>query len=359
MDLTWILETLGENPTVALAGLITGLIFGVAAQRSRFCLRAATVSFARGRLDSRVAVWLLCFSTALVWTQAFDLLGLATLDESRTVANPGSISGALAGGLLFGVGMVLARGCSGRLLVLAATGNLRAPLSGLVFAVIAQMSMDGLLSPARLAISEAWTTQGPNLDLIDYLGLGSMGGLVIGVASAAVALAIARFAGADKRTLWFGSGVGFAVGVGWLLTSTLAMQSSEPVGVESITFSGPSADVLMYTLVPAKALDFDIGLVPGVFIGAAAAALWAREWKLLGFEGAASMRRYLAGAALMGFGAMLAGGCAIGAGVTGASTFALTPWLALCGFWVGAVATDMVVDRPTEAPAPEAGAAPA
>jgi uncharacterized membrane protein YedE/YeeE len=149
------------------------------------------------------------------------------------------------------------------------------------------------------------------------------------------------------------------VGVGWLLTSTLAMQSFEPVGVESITFSGPSADVLMYTLVPAEALDFDIGLVPGVFIGAAAAALWAREWKLLGFEGAASMRRYLAGAALMGFGAMLAGGCAIGAGVTGASTFALTPWLALCGFWVGAVATDMVVDRPTEAPAPEAGAAPA
>jgi uncharacterized membrane protein YedE/YeeE len=143
MDLTWILETLGENPTVALAGLVTGLIFGVAAQRSRFCLRAATVSFARGRLDSRVAVWLLCFSTALVWTQAFDLLGLATLDESRTVANPGSISGALVGGLLFGVGMVLARGCSGRLLVLAASGNLRALLSGLVFAVIAQMSMDG------------------------------------------------------------------------------------------------------------------------------------------------------------------------------------------------------------------------
>jgi uncharacterized membrane protein YedE/YeeE len=356
MDLTWLLDALGESRTVALAGLLTGLVFGVSAQRSRFCLRAATVSFARGALDSRVAVWLLCFSTALVWTQAFRLLGLADLSESRIVAQPGSISGALVGGVLFGVGMVLARGCSGRLLVLAATGNLRSLLAGLVFAVFAQMSMDGLLSPARRAISSVWTTGAQNVDLTAALGLGSYAGLLVGVGAALAALLIARRAGADGRTLWFGSGVGFAVGVGWLLTSSLAAQSFEPVGVESITFSGPSADVLMYTLVPAEALDFDIGLVPGVFIGAAAAALWAREWTLVGFEGAASMRRYLVGAALMGFGAMLAGGCAIGAGVTGASTFALTPWLALCGFWLGAVTTDFALDRP-EAGAGAAAAA--
>ena len=46
------------------------------------------------------------------------------------MAVPGSWSGAILGGLLFGVGMVLARGCSGRLLVLAATGNLRSVVAG-------------------------------------------------------------------------------------------------------------------------------------------------------------------------------------------------------------------------------------
>jgi uncharacterized membrane protein YedE/YeeE len=81
-------------------------------------------------------------------------------------------------------------------------------------------------------------------------------------------------------------------------------------------------------------------------MGAALAALLAREWKLEGFEGAKSMRRYLSGAAMMGFGAMLAGGCAIGAGVTGASTFAMTAWLALTCMWIGAVATDYLVDQP-------------
>lgn len=57
------------------------------------------------------------------------------------------------------------------------------------------------------------------------------------------------------------------------------------------------------------------------------------------------MRRYLFGAVLMGFGAMLAGGCAVGAGVTGASVFALTAWLVLGGMWLGAGLTDVLVDR--------------
>jgi uncharacterized protein len=57
------------------------------------------------------------------------------------------------------------------------------------------------------------------------------------------------------------------------------------------------------------------------------------------------MRRYLAGAALMGFGGMLAGGCAVGAGVTGASIFALTAWVTLFAIWIAAAVTDWVVDR--------------
>ena len=50
MDLLALVERIGEAPAAALLGLLTGVIFGVAAQRSRFCLRAATVEFARGRM---------------------------------------------------------------------------------------------------------------------------------------------------------------------------------------------------------------------------------------------------------------------------------------------------------------------
>jgi len=61
----------------------------------------------------------------------------------------------------------------------------------------------------------------------------------------------------------------------------------------------------------------------------------------------------------MGMGGMLAGGCAIGAGVTGASAFSLTAWIALTAMWGGAALTDTLVDRraeragdPADAPLP-------
>jgi uncharacterized membrane protein YedE/YeeE len=103
--------------------------------------------------------------------------------------------------------------------------------------------------------------------------------------------------------------------------------------------------MLMFFLLPGEALDFDIGLIPGVAAGAFAAALLGRELEWQGWSGARSMHRYLVGAALMGFGAMLAGGCSIGAGVTGASTLALTAWIALTSMWVGGALTDALLDR--------------
>jgi len=123
-----------------------------------------------------------------------------------------------------------------------------------------------------------------------------------------------------------------------------------------MSFSGPSADVLMFVLSPpGEALDFDIGLVPGVFLGSFLAAWAAGELKLEGFQGGHAMRRYVAGAIMMGFGAMLAGGCAVGAGITGGSIFAVTAWVALVGIWASAGITDYLVDR--ESPAGKAGPA--
>ncbi len=346
MDLVPLLDHMDEGLVAVLMGLLTGAVFGVAAQRSSFCLRAATVEFARGALGSRVAVWLLAFSTAVIWVQGAVLLGLFRSEEARMMAVTGSWSGAVIGGLMFGAGMVLARGCSGRLLVLAATGNLRAVVSGLIFAVVAQMSLHGWLAPARAWIAGLWVTPGgANVNLLHAAGLPEAAGLVLGLAIAALAFHLVRRNGLGLRAMVFASGVGFAVALGWVLTFSLAQVAFEPVSVTSATFSGPSANMLMFFLTENPALDFDIGLVPGVFLGALVAAWAGREVKLQGFEGEGQMRRSMTGAALMGFGAMLAGGCAIGAGVTGGSIFVATAWLALFCMWVGAGVTDWLVDQ--------------
>ncbi|WP_050523005.1 YeeE/YedE family protein [Pseudorhodobacter wandonensis] len=346
MDLIPLIDRIGESPTAALFGLITGLIFGIAAQRSKFCLRAATVEFARGQMGPRVAVWLLTFSTALVWVQGARQFGLFNSDDARMMAVAGSWSGAVIGGLVFGVGMVLARGCSGRLLVLAATGNLRSIVSGLIFAVVAQMSLHGMLAPLRDYLARLWVTpNGRNVDLLAMLHLPEVSGLLLGLALAALALTISYKNKISARTLVFASGVGFAVATGWVLTYSLTQVAFEPVSITSATFSGPSANTLMFFLTPNPVLEFDIGLVPGVVIGAFAASLWGREFRFEGFDNAGNMRRAMIGAVLMGFGAMLAGGCAIGAGVTGGSIFAGTAWLALFCMWIGAMLTDFIVDQ--------------
>ena len=350
MDLIALLENIGEAPAAALFGLLTGVVFGVAAQRSRFCLRAATVEFARGSLGPSVAVWLLTFSTALVWVQGAQLLGLMQSADARMMAVPGSWSGAIVGGLLFGAGMVLARGCSGRLLVLAATGNLRSVVSGLIFAVVAQMSLSGILSPLRDRIAALWITEGGrNMDLLATVGLPSYGGLVLGLLIAGLALVLSRRNRIGAARLVFASGVGFAVALGWVLTYALSQIAFDPVQIESATFTGPSAHTLMFFLDRNAILEFDVGLVPGVFIGAMIAAGLAGEMKFQAFDGPVTMRKAMIGAAMMGFGGMLAGGCAIGAGVTGGSIFVGTAWCALFFMWIGAMVTDLLVDQPGEA----------
>jgi uncharacterized membrane protein YedE/YeeE len=346
MDLVALVERIGEAPTAALFGLLTGIVFGFAAQRSRFCLRAATVEFARGKMEDKVAVWFLTFSTALVWVQGAQLLGLMESADARMMAVPGSWSGAVIGGLLFGAGMVLARGCSGRLLVLAATGNLRSVVSGLIFAVVAQMSLTGLLSPLRDRLASLWITDGGrNMDLLSAVGLPPQAGLMIGIGFAIVALILSRRQRIGAARLIFASGVGFAVALGWVLTYGLSTVAFDPVQIESATFTGPSAHTLMFFLDRNAVLEFDVGLVPGVFIGAMISAGLAGEMKLQAFDGPVTMRKAMIGAALMGFGGMLAGGCAIGAGVTGGSIFAGTAWAALFFMWIGAMITDFLVDQ--------------
>ncbi|MDP4302537.1 YeeE/YedE family protein [Leptothrix discophora] len=352
MPIDALLAWLGEEHAIAALGAVIGVLFGFFAHRSRFCLRSAVIEFARGTREGKLTVWLYTFSTAVLLTQLFIVAGWLDVSGARQLSARGSLSGAAIGGAMFGAGMILARGCSSRLLVLAAQGNLRALLSGLVFAVSAQAALTGVLSPLRLAIAGWWTVDGGAArDVLAISGLGHGGGIAFGALWLAAALVWGRrqqvrFWG------WFGAvGVGVLVALAWLGTGWMSRSAFDLiVPVQSLSFTGPAADTLMLVLSPpGQALKFDLGLVPGVAIGAFISALLWRELKLEGFQGGQAMRRYIAGAFLMGFGGMLAGGCAVGAGVSGASVYTLTSWLTLLAMWSSASLTDWLVDRREEA----------
>ena len=143
---------------------------------------------------------------------------------------------------------------------------------------------------------------------------------------------------------------GLTVAAGWWYTYFVASDSFQLVQVQGLTFSGPSAEWLMRVLAyPAPPIGFDFGLLPGVFAGSFIGAWIGKDLKLEGFHDGYGMRRYIVGAILMGFGSMLAGGCAVGAGMSGGAIFALTAWLALSGMWAGAGITDRLLDSQTTA----------
>lgn len=346
MGIEELVDMVGGPQTAAIGGTIIGILFGYFGQRSRFCLRAAAVQFSRGEIGDKLSIWLIVFSVAVIGTQGLVMLDEMSVDEARQLALPGSMSGAIIGGLLFGSGMILSRGCSSRMLVLSANGNLRSLLTGLVFAVVAQASLHGILAPVRSELATLWLVAPEDLHLFTYLGVGPLFGLCVGICILGLGLWIAR-RHAIRHRVWLGAViVGVTIPAAWYLTYSLAGLSFEPVQVESLSFTGPSADTLMLVMnQPEPTVDFDIGLIPGVFLGSFIAAYFAKELKLEGFEGGHSMKRYIVGAAFMGFGGMLAGGCAVGAGVTGGSVFAITAWTTLFMMWFSAGITDLVVDR--------------
>lgn len=346
MNLSELVERFGENPTLITGGLLLGVLFGAAALRSAFCLRAAVLELGERRPGEKLAIWLLTFGVALTLAQLLIAVGWLDVSNSRMFSTPGSISGAILGGLLFGSGMVLTRGCATRLLVLSATGNLRALLSCGVFAVVSQASLEGVLSPWRLEISRWWMVSPDYRDLGHTLLHGHVWlAVIFGLLWLCMGIWMSR---RERLSGWVWSSavlVGASVALAWSFTYLLSRNSFEVVAIKSFSFSGPMADSLMWVISATKSFNFDIGLLTGVFIGALAVALFTGKWKLDGFRNGYAMRRYLVGALLMGFGAMLAGGCAVGAGVSGGAVLSLTGWLTLFCIWMSALATHHVVDR--------------
>ena len=354
VEWTPLIDRLGEPGALAATGLAIGFAFGFLAQRSRFCLRSAVIEFSRNLVGGKLTVWLFAFATALVATQALTLLGAFSAAEARQISARGSLSGAAIGGALFGVGMILARGCSSRLLVLAAQGNLRSVISGLVFAVVAQASWTGLLAPAREGLAGLWTVDGgASRDLVQVLHIGHGGALAFGLLWLAAAVFWAR---RQRVPVWGWAGaigVGLTIAAAWWATYSISRLAFDPHPIQALSFTGPSAEVLTRTLFASdKPLNFDLGLMPGVFLGSFVAAWLFKELKLEGFSGGAPMRRALTGAACMGFGGMLAGGCAVGAGLSGAAVFTMTSWVTLTAMWAAAALTDRLIDQRPQPAAP-------
>ncbi|MFT6774256.1 MAG: putative membrane protein YedE/YeeE [Paracoccaceae bacterium] len=317
-------------------GLGIGVLFGALAQRSRFCLRRGLVGEDAGDRARALALWVVALAVATLGVQGAAALGLIDLGETRFVTETVALVPILAGGLMFGAGMVLSRGCASRLTVLAASGNMRAAACVVVFAIAAHATMKGALNFIPQALSGGdWTPTAPALDA----ALGVSPWLIAG-ALAVLAVVLAVRSGARIGTLAMGAAIGALIPLAWVGTGLVLADEFDPIAFESLAFTRPAAEALFWaiagTAIPA---GFGVGFMGGVLAGAHLAARAARELSFASFASAPQTARYISGAALMGVGGVMAGGCTVGAGLAGVPTLGLSAIAALAAIAAGALAT--------------------
>ena len=332
-------DAVAENAPLALAvgGLAIGFLFGAVVYRTNYCAMGSLADIHNFGDYRRFRAWVLAAATALIGATLLDAAGIVDLKRSMYLAPTFNWLGHIAGGLIFGVGMVLAGGCPSRNLARAGGGDLRALLTLMVLGLAAFMTIAGVLAPARVALERS---TGVRLGAAPSQGLGDLLVAYAGVASgwakpaAAAGLAVAALAwcfadGKFRRSaihIVSGVAVGLLVVAGWALTGLaydeMAVRPTAPV---SLTYIRPLGDTLqwlsLYTATPMP--GFGVASVLGALLGAFAAALAMGRFRLATFADAGDTVRNLLGAALMGVGGVMALGCTVGQAVTGVSTLAL------------------------------------
>ena len=130
LSLAFFYKGLGYGPQAGF--LLFGVAFGIIFQRSRFCLvRAFREPFMTGEAGhTRAAALALVVSMV-----GFSILKLTDLKDAKDWVFPAFWTGGLFGGLLFGIGMVLAGGCGAGSIWRAGEGHVKLWVAVAFFAV--------------------------------------------------------------------------------------------------------------------------------------------------------------------------------------------------------------------------------
>lgn len=335
------LDVLGEANAVALIGFLGGIALGLAARIGRFCTLGAIEDVLYGADDRRMRMWALAIGVAIIGTHvamatgAFDVSQSAYLDR---VWNP---AGTIIGGLLFGYGMALSGNCGYGALARLGGGDLRSFIIVIVMGLSAYFVMSGPLAHARVWLfpveTGATRPQGLGQFLDAQFAVSPLvTGLVVGALILAVGLGSTDIRRSPKHILW-GCVVGLSIVSGWVGTYWVTTVGFEPEPIETHSFVAPIGDTIFYVMTASgNSLSFSVGSVAGVVIGAALGSYSKGHFRWEACEDPRELKRQIAGAALMGPGAILAVGCSVGQGISAFSTLAFSAPVASLAIFLGA-----------------------
>jgi uncharacterized membrane protein YedE/YeeE len=351
MSVNVLREAIAQNAPLALAlgGFLIGVLFGWTVYRTNYCAMGSLSDIHNFGDYRRFRAWILAAATALVGATLLEAAGVVDLTRSMYLAPSLNGAGHIGGGLIFGIGMVLAGGCPSRNLARAGGGDLRALMTLMVLGIVAFMTIAGVLAPARAALEGATSfalggasTQGLGDLLAAHAGVARAGAKLVSAALIAAAALAYCFADAKFRRsplhVLSGVAVGLAVIAGWALTGLAYDEmAARPAAPVSLTYIRPVGDTLqwlaLYTATPMP--GFGVASVLGALLGAFIAAIAMGRFRLATFADAGDTVRNLLGATLMGVGGVMALGCTVGQAITGVSTLALGSFVTFAAIVAG------------------------
>jgi len=345
---------------VLWAAFALGLAFGAIAQRTHFCTMGAVADIVNLGDWTRMRMWVLAIGVAMIGFNGMVALGWLKAEYSIYAAPSLLWVSNIVGGLLFGLGMVLASGCGSKTLVRVGAGNLKSLVVLFVMAVAAYATLRGVVGVARVATIDkaalglpagqdlpslvAWATGAPRTLLALLLG----GGLGL----ALVAWVLSRPEGRGGDVLLAGLGVGAVIVGVWWVSGRMGHLAEHPVTLEesflatnsrrmeSLSFVAPVAYTMDWLILfsdTSRVLTLGIVSTLGVVLGSGATALLGGSFRWEGFAGVEDTANHVVGGVLMGIGGVTAMGCTVGQGLSGVSTLALGSFLALAAILAGGV----------------------
>lgn len=324
------------TPTAALTGLLAGILLGYVLQRSGLCFHA--MFDGAWRRDTRLLRgWLLGVGTGSVGLSLLYASGpYDGLNQGlafRPVQN-------VVGGLVIGVGMVVALSCVSGLF-----SKLGAGMLGASVGIVGWFA--GELVATRLSIGGPTVLSG-GVDgtITEHLGVPRLVGsvvLLLVTVGIGVRLSANDDAARDERRWdWrrTGIGLGAALTLGWVLA-----------GVGGVSF-GPStvgaANGLAHGHPNWWLVLFLVGLVPGAHLAARLTGGWEPRGE--------TRVRYVqlaAGGFLLGAGGWIAGGCNLGHGLSGAAQLNVSSWVVVAAMAAGVGLAGIVARALEQVEAPD------
>jgi len=306
-----------------IGGLIVGALFGFVLQSGRFCMNSAFRDILLLKEFKLAKAVVIAIVVEMVGFGIFAVAGVITLG-----VKPFNVGGSIVGGLIFGIGMVLAAGCASGTTYRVGEGMMGSLVAAIGLTTGALATKNGLFAEAKNAIQSV--TVGTKLTVFGEYDatLTPVLMIVVGIILAVVIFVFWGLPGLKKKRASnepliktdepikaiFKKGypywvAGIVVGIVGIIGFVVSAEGT-PGGGSVMGITGGWMDLSLY-LTTNDVVVWAGFIILGIVLGAFISAIIAGEFKLRVPKDGKTLLIQLIGGLIMGFGAVTAAGCNI------------------------------------------------